>query len=511
MEQYLRACKAYDLRWVYTKDIDERMMYWLWVHLAKHIRDISGTNEPVVIWSDVRWANNTLVYRLIRWLESAWIDQIVLLGRAVEGDGDPLWWWVTSTSVFYHVAAAMKSFGVQCTASHNPPEYVGMKIVGPDGHLLNTDLIRTWLLGTSPEWRTHNIPALELPSEDEIFRIHQNYASSSDTTPYWAMLDVWEMPFSPVVAQVNSILEAMYAWMDQLFSTLPSTVTFVVDYSQWAWVGYERAMIHSIVDRYGHNLIELWYRADGNFSLHASDTTDYASYHHLQEAVLMHKADFGLLFDGDADRIGLVDNEGAVVPGDVLVAWFVEILGSRWDMNWWGVIIYDVGSTQAIVDIANRYKIEAISSKIWQRFLKEKFHQHHAFFAGELSGHLFFSETGGHEFVMYALYVIMLGFCSLWVHERLLSTHIAWLMPYAKTSLRNVHVENTGVVLDRFRQLCYDIPWVTLDETDGIKAFTDRGWVLVRASNTEPVVRICAEWTSLADADALVAWVLSIV
>jgi phosphomannomutase len=505
MEQYIRACKAYDLRWVYQRDIDERMAYWLWLQLGWYMRiNHQQWEDPrVVLGCDARLANNTLVYWLVRGLEDAGIASVVLLWHQVECAEGELWWGVTSTSVLYYIAHEMQCFGIQCTASHNPAEYVGMKIVGPDGHLMSSELIKRWLNETPSDRRDSHRHGFVTPREEEIERIRMQYS-----LPRWEL----ETGGYDLKREAQQCIVKMYARIDKIFGALPCHVRLVVDYAQWAWVGYERAFLRDGAKRYGHDLVELWPIADWTFSLHGSDTTDYTNYRHLQDAVLAHHADLGIMFDGDADRIGLVDELGNVVSGDVLVAWLVDILWSSpgFLSHTPQAIIYDVGSTQAIHEVAERYGIVAVPSKIWQRFLKEKFHQHHALFAGELSGHLFFSATHGHEFVLYALTIVMQGLCMLTTTGRTLCEHLTWLMPYYKTPLRNVHVDNPAEVLSRLREACQDMP-VRLDETDGIKIFTDRGWVLVRASNTEPVIRICAEAIHQEDAEWLLTWVLTFV
>ena len=100
----------------------------------------------------------------------------------------------------------------------------------------------------------------------------------------------------------------MYTWMHTIYATCTRSVTIVIDCSQGAGVSYEKEMLTELAQQGGHKIIWLHDQADGRSTAHGSDTTDAKNYADLIDAVQTHQADLGIMFDGDADRIGLVDN-----------------------------------------------------------------------------------------------------------------------------------------------------------------------------------------------------------
>jgi phosphomannomutase len=127
---------------------------------------------------------------------------------------------------------------------------------------------------------------------------------------------------------LRSVLNTKYkeyiTIIDTIFASLTKKVTIVADYVNGAGVAYEKKILHSLCEKYGHTLIHLNEKADAQFRSHLSDTTDPHEYQQLCAAVIEHKADIGFMFDGDADRTGMVNEKGEVVGGDIIVAALAE-------------------------------------------------------------------------------------------------------------------------------------------------------------------------------------------
>jgi phosphomannomutase len=145
-----------------------------------------------------------------------------------------------------------------------------------------------------------------------------------------------------------------------------------------------------------------------------------------------------------------------------------------------------VTSSNCIVDIIKKYKGIAIPSRVGHRFIKEKFKEHNAVFAGELSGHLFFSDVGGFESSLLAVAYM------LQCREKYISMSglQASIMPYYKPALINYTVANVPAALENIKEAYKNSKQ---DYTDGVR-IDGAGWrLLVRGSNTEPKVRFYAE------------------
>lgn len=507
MQQYIAACKAYDVRGVYKEQIDEVLMYMIGVRLGAQMLLEQGQHASCLIGADTRAANNTLVYWFIKWLEHAWVDQIVLGGKQVTPGEGELRWWVMSTSILYHLADHIQSYGVQFTASHNPPQYAWCKILTPAWVLMDTQRIRTWLEDGEmyiSEKQQQDILSY-IPTLDERAHMREQYSLERMCTQWQ---DAWSK--HPLVWAV----EQMYTWMHTIYATCTRSVTIVIDCSQGAGVSYEKEMLTEIAQQGGHKIIWLHDQADGRSTAHGSDTTDAKNYADLIDAVQTHQADLGIMFDGDADRIGLVDNRWTIIGGDLLVAWMAHHILAEYDhftqqapTATTKTVVYDIWSTRTIADVIQRHHAQGVVSRIGQKFLKEKFAQHNAIFAGELSGHLFFAETKSHEMVLYAIYVILYGMTQ---DVRPLAEQFAELMTYYKSPLHNFHVTDAQQAVALVQEHFASDTAATIDMTDGVRVNYPDKWILVRPSNTEPVVRVCAEATTRQACDALLEHVKDI-
>jgi phosphomannomutase len=148
--------------------------------------------------------------------------------------------------------------------------------------------------------------------------------------------------------------------------------------------------------------------------------------------------------------------------------------------------VYDVTSSNCIVDIIKKYKGIPVPSRVGHRFVKEKFKEHEAVFAGELSGHLFFSEVGGFESSVMAAALLLV--CNEQYGS--ISAMQETLMIYYKPALINYTVADVPTALEKIKEAYKNS---AQDYTDGVRIDGAGWWLLVRGSNTEPKVRFYAE------------------
>ena len=235
----------------------------------------------------------------------------------------------------------------------------------------------------------------------------------------------------------------------------------------------------------GCEVIELYCEIDGRFPNHLPDPTVLKYLKDLIQMVQEHGADFGIGYDGDADRIGIVDNEGNIVPGDRLLAVFARDILTRQPG---AKIIFDVKCSQALPEDIRAHGGDPIMWKTGHSLIKTKMKETHAPAAGEMSGHIFFSEKfRGYDDAVYA----SARFADIVAHDgRSLSQIDATIPKYVSTP--EIRVETTDdekfLIVDELTQHFKNETDHEVIDVDGVRVLFGDGWGLVRASNTQPVL-----------------------
>jgi phosphomannomutase/phosphoglucomutase len=246
--------------------------------------------------------------------------------------------------------------------------------------------------------------------------------------------------------------------------------------------------INEYLQRIGCEVVPLFAEPDSRFPNHHPDPTKRENLVDLIKTVRREKADVGLGFDGDADRIGVVDDRANVVWGDILmVLYWREILPS----NPGAKAIVEVKSSQALVDEIERLGGEVVWWKSGHSLIKAKMRELDALFSGEVSGHMFFAdEYYGFDDSFYAAGRLLRILSN---DERSLSEMLSDVPVYYSTAETRVPCadETKFEVIEKIKESALkDFDAITVD---GVRILYPRGWGLVRASNTQPVLVARAE------------------
>jgi phosphomannomutase/phosphoglucomutase len=250
-----------------------------------------------------------------------------------------------------------------------------------------------------------------------------------------------------------------------------------------------------LLEALGHTVITLYCEPDGTYPHHQPDPQDAKNLRDLVAAVKEYGADLGLAFDGDADRVGVVDDQGAVIPADrVLVLLARDTLRRHPGAT----VVADVLTTQVLFD-----EVEKAGGKplVWisgHSLIKAKMAEVGALLGGEMSGHIFVADDyyGFDDGVFVAGRVVQLIAAQ---HQPLSALMATVPMLYATPEYRpHCPDERKALVI----QAVYDalINEYQINEVDGIRITFDRGWGLLRASNTESVLSLRFEGQTEADA-----------
>jgi phosphomannomutase / phosphoglucomutase len=419
--------REYDIRGIVEEDFGGDIPERIGRAYASELRARLGGQDglKVAIGRDNRPSSTGLAAQVIRGIRSAGVDVID--------------YGTVPTPVLYYAAAKEQTDGgLQITGSHNPPEYNGFKMI----------------IGGRPVYG------------DAIQRLQQRIESEEYETGEGAY-------------EARNILAEYIEDVGGRFK-LARPIKVVVDCGN----GTGSVVAVDLLRRAGAEVIPLYCESDGTFPNHHPDPTVDEYIEDLIATVRAEQADLGIGFDGDADRIGAVDEQGNIVRGDILLLLFaldsLERLGAP------QTLIFDVKCSQAVAEVYEAQGGQTIMWKTGHSLIKEKMKEVGAPVAGELSGHICFGED------YYGFDDALYGACALMQltsrDERPLSARVSEFPQYVSTPEIRVDVtEETkfGIVekaVAHFREQ-YDVI-----DVDGVRVLFDGGWGLLRASNTQPVL-----------------------
>jgi phosphomannomutase / phosphoglucomutase len=345
---------------------------------------------------------------------------------------------VVPTPLLYYSAFHLHSDGaVMITGSHNPPEYNGFKVVCGRSTIFGEEIQKIRAL-------------IESGDLD---------AGSGSATTY----DI----ATPYVDEISAQFQP------------PKRVKVVVD----AGNGTAGPAMHRVLERVCPGAVELFFEMDGNFPNHHPDPTVPENLTQLKAAVVKHQADVGIAFDGDADRIGAIDNYGEVVWGDQLLTIYArEILTRKPGATFIG----EVKCSQVMYDEVRRLGGNAIMYRTGHSLIKAKMKEVHAELAGEMSGHMFFADRYyGFDDALYAACRLIEILAR---SGQPLSAQLAGLPKMVSTPELRVDCPDekkfavVQYVVDHYRKIREVV------NVDGARVLFDGGWGLVRASNTQPIL-----------------------
>jgi phosphomannomutase/phosphoglucomutase len=241
--------------------------------------------------------------------------------------------------------------------------------------------------------------------------------------------------------------------------------------------------LHRLLEKLNVEPVELFFEMDGHFPNHHPDPTVIENLHHLQQSVKKNKAELGIAFDGDSDRIGAVDEHGNVVYGDMLLLIFGrEILTRKPGATFIG----EVKCSQTMYDKLAALGGNPIMYKTGHSLIKAKMKQEHAELAGEMSGHMFFADRYyGYDDALYAACRLIEIIAK---SGKPLSYQLEGLPKLVSTPELRVDCPDDKKFLVVAKVATLIGKTYPVVDVDGVRVIYEKGWGLVRASNTQPVL-----------------------
>ena len=346
------------------------------------------------------------------------------------------------------------------TASHNPSEYNGLKMTFNKSSLSEADI---------KEVKAAAENVYELAKEGRLPITSKGFIEEFDLREIYA----------------EKLLDG--------FSKCADGLKIIVD-SANATAGIVAPKIYREM---GAEIIELYSEPDGNFPNHHPNPSDESTLDDIQKAVIENKADFGIAFDGDSDRIGLVDSEGKMVSGDkLLLIYALDLINSLKPRGEKPTVVSEVKCSQVLYDTINEAGGNAVMYKTGHGYIKSKMKETGALLAGEMSGHVFFKDRYyGFDDAIYAG-MRLIEIVSKNKKENPDFKIQDLLKPFDKVFISNevrfkCPNEFKQAVLDELNtKVCDDLFDSKIKEIvtlDGLRIIFEDGFALIRKSNTEPV------------------------
>lgn len=426
--------KAYDIRGVYQVDFDEALAYQLGLAFATLRRQETGqSNLKLVVARDMRLSSPSLHQQVIKGMVAGGVD-VVDIGLA-------------STPTFYFAVAHYGyDGGIQVSASHNPAEYNGFKLVRERALPLGE--------GTGMEELRDLILTGNLSPADQAGSVSLKSGVIADQVAHdLSLVDITKIKPLKVVIDTANAMGATF--FDELFTHLPC------------------------------QLIRINWELDGTFPAHEADPFKHENVASLCERVKAEGADLGISTDGDADRIFFVTEDGQAVEAGITRAIMCKIfLAERPGAK----IAYDIRPGRITRDEIIAHGGEPIVTRVGHSLIKAHALREGAYFAGESSGHFFLNMTEGcYEVPMVVALQILIALSQ---SNQKFSDYIKPLQKYYHSGEINSVVVDPKTKIAEIKTKYAD---GTQSELDGISVEYPNFWFNVRASNTEPLLRLNLE------------------
>lgn len=428
--------KAYDIRGIYGQDFDNEMAYLLglaFVELRKKDGDNTCGKLQIAVGMDMRLSSPALKDNLIRGLTAAGAEAIYL--------------GVISTPTFYFAVSKYGyQGGIMISASHNPKEWNGFKLVRSNGIPVSGDtginFIKEQIMSN------HFIPA---PKKGE--ELTNDTALADELNYTWSLVDTSKIKKFKIVADAANGMGATY--LDKILNLSPGEAT------------------------------PLNFKLDGTFPAHEADPLKEENLVDLKKEIYKQKADLGIATDGDGDRVFFVDDKGetinpAIIRGLLAQSFLKDKPGAK--------IGYDVRPGKITPDLITAAGGVPVITRVGHSLIKEQMLKENIYFAGESSGHFYFnSDVGCFEFPSLMILKLLLIFSA---SDLPISEQVKQYKKYFLSGEINRVVNNKDEV---FKAIEVKYADGKINKLDGVSIEYPDFWFNVRGSNTEPKIRLNLE------------------
>jgi phosphomannomutase len=434
--------RAYDIRGVYNENLTKKDAFYLGKSFASYLNK-NGKNK-ISIGYDGRLSSPSLKESLIKGLKESGLEVYDI------GIGP-------SPMLYFSIYHLNVDAGIMITGSHNPANYNGFKIALRDRPFFGDDILGL----------------------DKVNR-EQDFIDSEGIVKNIDLIDDY----------VDRVLK------NSLAKNPESKLKIAWDAGNGA-AGEVMRLASLKIFTDNHLLYE---KIDGNFPNHHPDPSNEHNLSDIKELISKNNLDLGIAFDGDGDRIGVIDDEGIMLyPDQLLILYARDVLKKYPNAN----IIADVKASQSLFNEIEKAGGNPIMYKTGHSFIKSKMQEIDAKLAGEMSGHIFFADDYyGYDDALYAAIRII----DILIKDGRKLSEIRKSLPQTY-STPEIRIESDdSKKFDIVKKLQFDLKAKNIDfnDIDGVRVNSDNGWWLIRASNTQPILVARCEANSKKNLDKLV-------
>ena len=429
------AFHAYDIRGVYGKDFDKETAYKIGYFIPRLL-----DADKVLVGRDCRVSSDEIHDAVIKGINDYGAD-VYDIGLS------------STPMVYFGTANYGFKASVQITASHNPAEYNGMKVSTTDAQAVGFDAG----LGQIKAWIDEGVPT---PVAAKRGTVH-----------------------------TKEILDDYIAYMEKFRKDI-SGLEIGMDLSN----GMANLFAKRIFGE-GPGIHYLFDTIDGRFPNHEPNPLVEKNVLALEELVRARHCDVGVIYDGDADRVMFVDENGTFISPDLMIAlmgrYFVDERGLR------GIVLQDIRSSKAVGEYLEPKGCRMYTWKVGRAFAAAKLREIDGVWGGELAGHYYFRDFFYSDSGLLASMIILNIVAELKRGGRKLSEAIAEIVRYKNSGEINFRLEQKAEAMDAVKEMFVseEKPTAMMD-FDGYRVEFPKWWFNIRPSNTEPYLRFLCEATS---------------
>lgn len=429
--------KAYDLRGrTDTGELDEelyRRVGWALVDLL--------SPDAVAVGRDCRISSPGFFAAFAQGITEAGAD-VVDLGEV-------------PTDLVYFWSGAHQVPGAAITASHNPPEYNGLKLCGP---------------GAAP-----------IGAETGLAEIK-------------ARVIAGEAPAVSTTGKVETV-DPVPAYVDHLFRVVPAESIGDLRVAVDGGNGMAGVAIHRVFERIAATLEGLYLEPDGTFPNHPADPLVPENLADLVALVENGSFDLGVAFDGDADRAFFLDDQAQPLSGSTVTALIARSMLAR---HPGAKVVHNLITSRSVAEVVLEAGGEPVRTRVGHSYIKQVMAEAGAIFGGEHSGHYYFADNHRADSGMLAMLVLLQ---VLTEDGRRLSELRRDVERYASSGEINFRVADQASAMDRVEEA---MAGYEIDHLDGLTVDLGEAWFNLRPSNTEPLLRLNVEAPTEAEVSAIV-------
>lgn len=431
--------KAYDIRGIYPSEINEESLQIIIKAIYNFVSKATGKNNlTVVLGCDMRISSPSLFKTAKLTLERC--------GASVIDVG-----LVSTPSFYYSVLKYRYDAGIQISASHNPKEYTGLKMVRREGNKI-IKIGKT----TGLEEIKQNIMKGSATKDYKYGSTATNFNVLKDEVKD-IITEIGIQDFKPlkVVADPANAMGSLY--LEELFKNIPCT------------------------------LVRMNFELDGTFPSHQPDPLQFDTLIELQKRVIEEKADLGIAPDGDGDRVFFIDEKGEIISATLITSLISDEILKKSPKE---KIIVDIRYTNNVRNVCKKYNSQMLISKVGHALITEQLNREGATFAGESSGHFYFRQSGGAES---SLRVILMILKLMSNQNRKISEIVKENLSSYESGEFNFLLDesiNSQDILKSFENIYSE---GKISSLDGLAIDFDHWRMSIRTSNTEPLIRINVE------------------